>query len=305
MTSGTANGDGPADESAISRLASTGPYSKKRDGMKTRKNIFAISLALAALGTVAPSCVEHDSAVVLRGVHQLEGSVEDVDFDGDGSEEPIITSCELPSDLTGTDGLFAFSGEIDLSELEERGQGYAVEGGSIYFVDYGGGPGQFNMPMSITSKLASNGSASGDPTSPDGLRVNTNKIQIRRAEIRFPDSENTFQAADGSNVRPSDVGANGIEELSPRFISPLLEEQGSSAIFPVPLILPQELNAFRALHQAVSSNAGQSITLLAEVQVFGETVDGANVESNVFQWPVTICRNCPQLGVTKTCVPVE
>lgn len=237
--------------------------------------------ALLVLGSIG--CAESDPQLLLRG---------SAVFDGQLDTDTNLLTCSLTIDPQAADIQFFGTGSLDLTEL-------GAEAGQIGPIGFGGKD-RFDFVAVLSNTLQPNAGMGQQPTDFDNLRVDTNIIEIQEIQIRFPTSLNSFQ----NNVDSAVL--DEYFELSPRFISAVVNG-GFGTVFPISIISsPAEKQLFEQFHVALAGDdRSQGFTLISELQVLGESIDGGSVESNIVRWPISFCRACDSLGLTPTCVVTQ
>jgi hypothetical protein len=112
-------------------------------------------------------------------------------------------------------------------------------------------------------------------------RINTKDITIKRARLQFTTSDEISAEIPDRDVR----------------LSGRVPTQGS-AVLPLEVLNPTDLKALRDADQflVIGSEgvrpARSSIDLTVNVQFFGETSDGNEIESNAFDFSLRVCNGC-------------
>ena len=245
--------------------------------------------ALAALSALAASaCVDDSASLLLTGPYIAQGQLET-------DEMTMATSiaCEFEAN---EDALTVAAGIIDLARLDRIGQ---FPFNSLNIENYG--TGSFVLAMAAQNRLGS--SADADPT---GLRANTNDVFIEGFEI-------SWRTADGEDViynpgAPKDQSVTTCAGPGFRALSAKVSSAGAARVIFVPLIssrvstgggssgeLPclrsQMINAFGAGNLASAPQLVQ-----VHIRAIGETVDGQNIESDTYVFPISVCDGCSSLA---------
>jgi hypothetical protein len=226
------------------------------------------SLLLMGLGAGLTGCVEQEVSMSLAGSVAYEGSID---------EETGELVCDQTSAQPGSVEIYFTSANLDLSE---------------------GRPLVFNAE--IVNLLESSSQGAGGETFP-GIRQDQNSITVTKATISFPAELNDFAGA-------------GLAETylkKTELFTAVLESSGGAAIVTFPLIGSRQFGAARTFYEEALAAAGLDpatqdaiIPLVAEIQIEGQTFGGQVVESNAFQFPVSLCMNC-ELATTPICIPTE
>jgi hypothetical protein len=112
-------------------------------------------------------------------------------------------------------------------------------------------------------------------------RINTKDVTITRARIAF-----TTQDEISAEIPNRDVRLSGTVPTA------------GSAILPLEVLTPTDLATLRAADQFLVIGADgvrparASVDLTVNVQFFGETADGNEVESNNFDFSLRVCNGC-------------
>lgn len=169
------------------------------------------------------------------------------------------------------------SGFIDLEQLKLYGQPpYGVDDEGR---DYGSSPRNvFKFGSLMSNQLVDNKSAGGIDT----LRVNTNDILISGATITFTfnSSSLTFERPFSTLVQPD---GDMFADIS--LVNSASERELLAAC------VRDEIRVF----QIPASQAPEIIVpVFVDIQVKGETLDGTNVQSNVYTYPMELCLDCSE-----------
>lgn len=240
--------------------------------MKMNNHIKIALLAGSLLLMGLAGCVDQDVSMSLAGSVVFEGK-----FDEDSGE----LRCDMGSAKPGSVDMYFQTADLNLS------QSYALH---------------FNAEI-INLLEASNQSSSGGQTFP-GLAQDQNSIRVTKATIRYPTSLNNFA---GAGLAEEYLGKSAV-------FSAVLESGKGAAISPFELVSVRDFGNARAFYDQVMAASGQPagtkdaiIPLIAEIQIEGETFGGGMVESNVFQFPINLCKECKPLEFSTTlrCLPSD
>ncbi len=235
-------------------------------------------LAMALAG-----CVEEEASFVMYGSLVGEGSVElvgEMDDDGEftGAFQERAT-CEFPREFDEPD-IWA-EGYVNLTELALVGQPL-VQG------TYSGAVRDRYSFQAIFENRLYDGRTVGGVSGGDGggfsnMELDKSDILVQSAYVGFPTFDNTFVGVDDSEVPFYDGYAVEYERLT----SMLVQSGGGVATLAIPLIN----NPFERslLEDYLNSIPGNRHTFVAEIQLFGETLGGREVETNVIYYPVDMC----------------
>lgn len=237
--------------------------------MNTHIKIAVLAGSLLLMGLAG--CVEQDVSMSLAGSVAFEGKIDD-----DGNLQ-----CDMGSAKPGSVDMYFQSADLNLS------QSYAL-----------------NFNAEIVNLLeASNQSSSGGTTFP-GLAQDQNSIRVTKATINYPRSLNNF------------AGAEYAEQYLAKsaVFSAVLDSGKGAAISPFELVSVRDFGDARKFYDLAIEASGLPagtgdaiIPLIAELQIEGETFGGEMVESNIFQFPVNLCKECNSQEFTTTlpCIPKE
>lgn len=195
------------------------------------------------------------------------------------------------------------------------------------FLDLASPGGQFSSAVFPPNSFGyvfkvSNVLAASSETDPSGLRTDTNTIFIDEISIRWLDEAGKELYKPGIGTNPRSIAANDL--CSGTGIRETFIEVGVGEIGSVPVILGSQSlfttvddssNELSCLNGAVGASffpgqnvdqvnvqlASRPVRLFAEVQLFGETVGGKNIESNIIKIPVGLCKGCGQPS-TDVCI---
>lgn len=220
-------------------------------------------------GLVAMSgCVEQEASMLLRGNIPLLG---EATMDNMTGETTVMCTTQDPN---GNELELLTLGEINLEKLKTEGQSRGNSSRQNSFL-FGG---------AIVNQLRDNSRRSGGTE-----RLNTNDILISRAEITYKINDNEN---DPNFTRP--------------FSAIIDSDQGFLSVG-IPLIsgraeVDELTNAIRAIGGGGAVQDDSIVTIPVSIQVFGKTIDGTVVESNIFDYPISFCVNCAEeLQVTPYC----
>lgn len=175
-----------------------------------------------------------------------------------------ISACVYPA-TAANDTVFAQDVSINLQQLRDGGQ------------DGDGRRNIFTFGANVTNRLQPN--ASGGQS----LRVDTNTILLKSAAVRFLFTNEVIELNRAFSVT---IGPNG------------------SAGFGIPLINGAgDIDKLVSAIGAEGAAPNQVLTVTTEIVVRGTLLDGMDVESNILEFPVNLCVNCPELlSTTPACI---
>ncbi|TDP77498.1 hypothetical protein DFR33_101400 [Bradymonas sediminis] len=234
----------------------------------TKIALLAGSLALVGL----TGCVEQDVSMSLAG---------SVVYQGEVNEDTGELRCDMASAKPGSVEMYFQAADLNLSTP---------------------------MPLSFNAEIinlleASNQASSGGETFP-GLAQDQNSIRVTKATIRYPASLNNFA---GAELADQYLAKSAV-------FSAVLQSGKGGAIAPFELVSLRDFNNAKAFYDAAIAASGLPagtgdaiIPLIAEIQIEGETFGGEIVESNIFQYPVNLCKDCnpAEFNTTPPCLPNE
>lgn len=223
--------------------------------------MFVGALALGLVVTTMTGCVDEEASVVMHTNVIGSGEFEPGDPEAETEDR---ANCEFPADFDEPN-VWA-SGSIDLAELDNTGQPL-VSG-----TDAGAERWRYMFRTVVENRLSDSrqvGSVSGGEG--DGFQnmaLDKNDILIKSADVAL-------------------YGPDGYQDVSVRRGTMLVQSGGGVAAYGVPLIDgPGQVGALR---EAVGEDPQEFI---AEVQLHGERLAGAEVESNVIEYPLVMCDGC-------------
>lgn len=254
-----------------------------------KRNIALLTCSLLLVG--AGACVEQEPSMSLEGNVALEGSVD---------ENDVLESCEITF-AEDPERIFT-RGRLDIEEFKTLGQageplnksetdanGAVVWRGHSSFLFYA-------LIQNLLEESTQVGSGGGGGDNFQGLKEDQNAIMLTGATIRFPSELNKFDGADLASTLEK-------KEL----FSAVLESNGGGVLLDVPIFSQRQIGDLEEFYSQAVQRAGfpadattPIVPMVAEIQIEGETFSGREVESNKFQYPIEVCRNCG-IGVTSTC----
>jgi hypothetical protein len=231
-----------------------------------RKLWMLAMVATLALGLMA-GCVDQQPSIV------MQGSVV-------GNFSAESGGCEYSLDFSDT-RVLSTSGFINLADFDD-GQPLAVGGpgvgaGVYYFTAI------FENRLVDSRNVGAEGSG-GSGGGWDGLYQNTNDILVTSATVTFHEDANTFRI-NSENVAFPDLSRE-------RLFSLLVQSNQGTALVNIPILNgPRDAAVFdEFLGGSVPDD--EPLTFIVEIQLHGETLAGNAVESNLFQFPLQVCRAC-------------
>lgn len=235
--------------------------------IKGHKKLAFLASMLLALSL--SGCVEQDVSMSLAG---------SVLFEGDLNEETGELRCDTGSAKAGSVEQYFQAGRVNLSQ---------------------GAPLYFNAEI-VNLLDQSNQSSSGGETFP-GISKDQNSIRVTKANIRFPASLNNF---DGANLAAQYLEKSAV-------FSVVIDSGNGAAISIFELMSLRDFGDITTFYDEAVAAAGLAagtsdaiIPLVAEIQIEGETFGGETVESNIFQFPIDLCKDC-EIDTTPQCVRSE
>jgi hypothetical protein len=141
------------------------------------------------------------------------------------------------------------------------------------FLDVQSLPGGFVNPGYLFTPVAQNGATMSD------IDPNDNVIVLEGADIELQADSTTASEALLATLAAADLDAR-----TQRFSGACQPESTCSMSFPV-------IDAEQAAAIAGTLGGTEQITILARVTVFGR-IDGSDIVSNPFTYPITLCNGC-------------
>ena len=233
--------------------------------LKWKISLIGLVMASVAIG----GCVESDQSVVMLG-----SVIGDGEFDEDSGE----TSCTFGAEIDEVE--IRPSGFIDLADLRNNGQAL-VRGGDTMAID------EYRFVAVMENRLFDSrtvGAVSGgDGGGYENLTLDKNDIFIKGATVRLSPDSNDFGFA------------SFPEWERERFTNMLVTSGGGAASVDLPIIAGStDREQFQAFFSNVGGQLGDDgrLTFIFEIQLHGETMAGNTVNSNILEYPITICDGC-------------
>lgn len=244
----------------------------------------AAIMALSATG-----CVEYDATMLFDMEYPPLAAVESTTCGG--TTQLAFTGEFVFQDPNVQQGaIFRGAGAVDLTELAT---GQPITNAPVAVLDAAGmctgftssgtnPPGVYEVTAFLENRL--NDSSTNDGSE---LRLDQNAIQVTQIVInyKFGSGEVVFE----------------------RTFSKILRSGGERAVFSFALI--NGLGELQLIQQQFTQEAaqlgGSIITVPVEIQVIGSSTAGTPSESNVFSFPVTMCANCDEVGISPVMVPAS
>ncbi|MEM1347807.1 MAG: hypothetical protein AAGI01_04560 [Myxococcota bacterium] len=243
------------------------------DGVTTmaRRTLSLALVSALALGSF--SCVEADASLLLNGHLPALGEISE--------DSPQLVNCQTQQN----DQIIELAGQIDIAQLGGD-EGQPQSGGFRT-------PGRFQIGLSLVNRLAGNGDTG------QGLRLNSNVVQLNQITISSP-------------LLNDDAGGASIDRV--RQIGTVIQSDDSRLGTFVDIVQNRtELDQITARLDATFGELQPDgtrvladtaiVTLPFEIQAFGSTVGQTRVESNILTFPISICKSCLDLNTTPLCVP--
>lgn len=243
------------------------------------KKTCMLVLMSAALGT---GCAEADFSLILDGPIVPTGEFASTGDDPNDPRDDVYT-CEFKASTgpAGAESVQSSGVVIDIQDLEsfpQIGQVFGNVRSNSFFVT-----------VSIANQLEAS-----DEYSPIGFdqnqRLDQNGVILERAEVTFPDD---FNPAIGLSALDSEKALTGLAGTN------------DAAFALIPLVQPGNFTGWQQIIQgATGGNANVVVPAIAQIQVFGVTAAGDEVESNLLRIPIELCAGCEALP-TPLCFPGE
>ncbi len=240
-------------------------------------------LGAAILSVGLTGCVDEEPSLVMQGSIVPLGSVEiteETDDDTGDTTTSIETNCPfVEPEFDDPSGLIRTAGYINAEELGTRGQprlDASTDDDDIRDA-LSGIPGRYIYQSVFENRLfdsrtVGGGGSGGDGGGFENLDQDQNDIMVQGATVEF-------ELTDGT----------GLEFGSTRLSTIHVQSAGGSATLGVPIFeTPQELTDLRDEVEAMGFT-GSSLTVVANIQLFGRTLGSRDVESNTATYPIEIC----------------
>lgn len=229
-------------------------------------------MLMLGLSVIASGCVDQEVSMTLRGNFAQTVAVDD-------GENPNFDECQYPKSIDDENARSSRQGFMDLEQLKTTGQPNSPIGRSNVFI----------FGAAVGNQLKNN-----EKENDIKIRVNTNDIVISGAEITYNFNSSSLQ-------------------FTRSFSDVLDAEKTSSLLIDVPLIASAE--DIRALSDCVRLELAEfqltpdqekllQVPVFVDIKIIGETLDGEDVESHIFTYPVDICLGCGRRS-TAACIPLK
>lgn len=218
-------------------------------------------------------CVEDEASVVMFGSLIGDGTVAETD-DGES-----LAQCEFNAEMEDVD--VQTSGFVNLSDLATAGQPLVGEVEST--------PDRYDFQAVFENRLFDSRSvgavSGGEGGGFENIELDKNDIIINRATVEFTPENNSLGTADG---------ATSFAMEAERLVSMLVLSGGGVSTMGVPVI--NNAGEREAIENFLSGDLGlaadQTVTLIVDIQLHGETLGGNEVESNRVEYPIDFCLDC-------------
>jgi hypothetical protein len=203
--------------------------------------------------------------------------------DGEIDEDSGDSSCTFGSEFDEVE--IRTTGFIDLQDLRNNGQAL-VPGDESGRVD------EYRFVAAMENRLFDSRSvgavSGGDGGGYENLTLDKNDVFIKGATIQLS-SENNHFAFDGG-------GSQSFPDWErERQTNMLVTSGGGAATVDVPIIAGStEREQFQTFFNNISDalGDGEMLNFIFEIQLHGETMAGNRVNSNILEYPITICNGC-------------
>lgn len=232
----------------------------------------------ALLFSGAVGCVEQDTSLLLEG-HLLRSAASETADDGSVS---MTGACVFDPSATTTS--IETQGFMDLKILANDGGGQPIVSATGDVVG-SRGANLFTFGAKITNVLPNNQRIYGQQST----RVDTNKVLIKGAKVTY-----TF---------------NSSSLVFERSFSAIVGSGSGTLVMDLPLVTSAaDVNAIEACVRqelAVSSippaeQDAFKVPVFVDIQVEAETLDGSDIASNIFTFPMEVCIGCTSGGNPNT-----
>ncbi len=184
---------------------------------------------------------------------------------------PVFASCS-ESDSGGIGCVFEGEDAVGIAEVLTVNLGDLADGQAP-----GGSPNIFTIAVSLKNRLIGS-----DTYAPIGeqnnLRVDQNSVILDSFQISFP----------------SDSNLGGVDSLDTeyRYVASV-DTGGSSSGAAVRLVDATTVQAWKAVFGGLAGNQAAAIVpAMVNLQAFGTTIGGQEVESNIVGIPINVCLGC-------------
>ncbi len=232
-------------------------------------------VAVMIAGLAAAGCADEEASVVMLGSAVGEGEIQESD-DGE-----VFGSCEFEADMD--EPVVRSTGFINLNDIDDPGQ-VLVPGTTV-----DASPNRYIFESIFENQLFDSRSvgavSGGDGGGFENLELDKNDIIIKSATVEFSGDNNTLALEGG------EATFDAID--SERLVSMLVHSGGGVSTLGVPVVNnPNEVEAMENFMNEIGAGDDDIITLVAEIQLHGETLGGNEVESNRIEFPIDVCLDC-------------
>ena len=234
----------------------------------------ALLLALSGVALPMSGCVDAENSMTISGPYIADGSMEDGGFICEW--DPGDTEASTTSRIV-----------VDLSIIDSVG----------HFPFYGITP-PFSYPVGSVVAVLGIGNKLTNDSPTGGLNANQNDIYLKEISVRWTlDGKTVYSPGTDPAAGGTGCGGSGI-----RLASDYIPTGLAATPVPVELLRGQiPTNGAGVLESGCLDGAlgdMQFGEFVVEVQAFGETTAGVNVETPVLNIPVVVCRDCAeQMGL--------
>ncbi len=256
------------------------------------------------IGVGATGCVEEEASVILRGNVIGEAEIDEAEEEDGNDENGNETSesdddeaqifCQIPTEFE--EPTLRSTGFVNLGQMDTHGQ-RLLRGD-----DDTSRPNTYDFGAVFENRLEDSRSvgavSGGEGSGFEGLALDRNDVMIKSVTVSFDHDINVF-SLEGGTV------SYGFERE--RLVNMLVTSGGGVASFSVPIMNNSgEVQEFREFVQGVNSNVpdrgdDDPLTLVARIQLHGETLAGNQVESNSLEFPIDVCVDCGESETDALC----
>lgn len=231
-----------------------------------------VAITLVCLGLTG--CVDDEPSVVIQTNLAGEGSLEIEEAEEEGEEDEIEdVDCIFPTELD--DRRMWQMGRIDLEELVDMGQPLVREAPDMAFGGY-----MFNTVMEnrLSDSRTVGAVSGGEGEGYENLELDKNDVMITTADVRL--------------TYVGDEAQIDVDWLPPRRATVLVGSGGGVATYKVPILAnTDEVRGVQGEMEVLEDSSAQH-PFVAEIQLEGHTLGGNEVETNILEYPLTICDGC-------------
>ncbi len=236
-------------------------------------------IGTAILGVGLAACVDEEPSLVMQGSIVQVGSVDVTEDEETGEVVGVEVSCAgVEPEFDDPSGPIRTAGYINVDDFEEIGQPVFSSGRAGGTLDeLQGTPGQYIYQSVFENRLfdsrdvGSSGSG-GDGGGFENIDQDQNDVMVEGATVEF-------ELTDGS----------GLTFEATRLSSIHVGSSGGVATLGIPIFNSADELGFIEEEVRAMGFEGQELTVVAKLQLFGNTLGSRDVESNKVSYPITLC----------------